>query len=107
MRKTYDPDALSEQGDLSVSRQSSETAEMTSCTRPNEMTRVDAPPVPTLLVEPNTLLREGLKRILSETPYSLCASGANLDEVWRAWPPNADPFLLIIDAVSDHETKCE
>lgn len=107
MRKTYDHDTLSEQGDLSASSKVSEAAEMTQCTGPNEMTRIDAPPVPTLLVEPNTLLREGLKRILSETPYSLCASGASLEEARRTWPPNADPFLLIIDAVSDHEAKCE
>ncbi|MCB5173879.1 MULTISPECIES: LuxR C-terminal-related transcriptional regulator [Microvirga] len=62
--------------------------------------------VPTLLVEPNTLLREGLKRILSETPYSPVASAASLDEVRGTWAAGADPFLLIMDAANDHDSKC-
>jgi two-component system nitrate/nitrite response regulator NarL len=107
MRKTYDQDTLSEQGGLSVSSKVSEPAEVAQWTRPNEMTRVDTSPVPTLLVEPNTLLREGLKRILSETPYHLVASAANLDEARRSWSPGSEPFLLIIDAVNDYESKCE
>lgn len=107
MRKTYDQDTLSKQGDLSISSTVSGLAEVAQWTRPNEMTRVDAHLVPTLLVEPNTLLREGLKRILAETPYSLVSSAASLDEARRSWTPGSDPFLLILDAVTDHESKCD
>lgn len=63
-------------------------------------------PIPTVLVEPNALLREGLKRILAETPYSLVASVANLDEARRIWAGDRVPSLLIVDAVNDHETVC-
>lgn len=62
--------------------------------------------VPTLLVEPNALLREGLKRILSETPYRLVASAANLDEARRVWVPQEGPFLVVIDATADHAAVC-
>jgi len=64
-------------------------------------------PVPTLLVEPNALLREGLKRILSETPYGLVASAATLEEARRIWSDDATPFLLIIDAANDHAAACQ
>jgi len=66
----------------------------------------DMPFVPTLLIEPNTLLREGLKRILSETPYRLAASTATLAEARKAWVPDGGPFLLIVGAATDHEDIC-
>jgi two-component system nitrate/nitrite response regulator NarL len=63
-------------------------------------------PISTLLIEPNTLLREGLKRILAETSYRLVSSGASLDEARRTYTPDNAPFLLIMDAVADHEGTC-
>lgn len=62
--------------------------------------------VPTLLVEPNALLREGLKRILAETAYRLVASAASLDEAHRVWVPQDGPFLVVIDATADHAAVC-
>jgi len=53
------------------------------------------PGVATLLVEPNTLLREGLKRILSSTDYGVVATGASLEDIRRAWVSQEDPHLLI------------
>jgi two-component system nitrate/nitrite response regulator NarL len=58
--------------------------------------------VPTLLVEPNTLLREGLKRILAETPYHLVAMTSNLDEVQHLDATSHAPVLFIVDASNDH-----
>lgn len=68
--------------------------------------QVGAMHVPTLLVEPNALLREGLKRILAETPYRLVASAANLDEARRVWVPQDGPYLVVIDATTDHAAVC-
>lgn len=62
--------------------------------------------VPTLLVEPNALLREGLKRILAETAYRLVASAASLDEAHRVWVPQDGPYLVVIDASADHAAVC-
>jgi two-component system, NarL family, nitrate/nitrite response regulator NarL len=106
MRKSDDQNTLSEQGGIPESSKVSGSAEVTQWTRSNDMNRVGTHLVSTLLVEPNTLLREGLKRILSETSYSLAASAASLDEARRDWVPGSEPFLLIIDAVNDHEAKC-
>jgi two-component system nitrate/nitrite response regulator NarL len=61
-----------------------------------------APDVPTLLFEPNTLLREGLRRILADTSYRLVATGSNLDEISQLGLPQDRSFLAIVDAVSDH-----
>jgi two-component system nitrate/nitrite response regulator NarL len=82
------------------------SAEAMDLTGRNEMNRNCSQYVPTLLVEPNTLLREGLKRILAETSYRLVASASSLDEAFQAWASGADPFLLVIDAANDHESKC-
>jgi two-component system nitrate/nitrite response regulator NarL len=62
--------------------------------------------VSTFLVEPNTLLREGLKRILTETNYSLVASAASLDEARRQREPDSQSFLLIMDAAGNHDEAC-
>lgn len=97
---------MPDQGAVSKGDTYSRSAEATQLTRPNDMNRLNAPSVPTLLIEPNTLLREGLKRILAETPYKLVASAASLDEVQRDWPAEGEPFLLIIDAANDHELRC-
>lgn len=106
MRNTYDEAALSDQGAVSKGSTHSRPAEATQLTKPNDMNRLNTPSVPTLLVEPNTLLREGLKRILAETPYRLVASAASLDEARRSWTAGGDPFLIIVDAASDHEARC-
>jgi two-component system nitrate/nitrite response regulator NarL len=71
---------------------------------PQSACGVDVPPkgeeaVPgmaTLLVEPNTLLREGLKRILSGTGYGVVATGTSLDDVRWAWISQDQPHLLIL-----------
>ncbi|HZH53461.1 MAG TPA: response regulator transcription factor [Microvirga sp.] len=104
--REHDEATLPDQGSLSIGNTDSRPAEATTLTKPNDMNRLDMPSVPTLLVEPNTLLREGLKRILAETPYRLVASAASLDEARRTWSVGGDPFLLIIDAASDHEARC-
>ena len=105
MRKNYDSDtsphassSLSEE----VSRGGSRDA-----APPKEASPASGPKVvSTLLVEPNTLLREGLKRILAETPYPPVASTATLTEASRGWAKDNRPFLLIIDGTSDHEATC-
>lgn len=60
---------------------------------------------PTILVEPNTLLREGLRRILSETPYEPVAFAATLSDLQEHWLSERR-CLLIIDASSDHGGVC-
>jgi two-component system nitrate/nitrite response regulator NarL len=61
------------------------------------------PAVATLLVEPNTLLREGLKRILSGTDYGVVASGTSLEDIRRAWVSQDQPHLLILGVSCNHE----
>jgi two-component system, NarL family, nitrate/nitrite response regulator NarL len=103
MRKNYDLDHLPAPNSLSESGTYLERREPAQKSETNEATSRF---VPTLLVEPNTLLREGLKRILAETPYGLVASAASLDEARRMWATENTPFLLIIDAANDHEAIC-
>ncbi len=62
--------------------------------------------VPTLLVEPNTLLREGLRRILAETAYDPVALSSNMMEALAAWGDEGQSFLLIMDAARDHQETC-
>ncbi|HZW48330.1 MAG TPA: response regulator transcription factor [Microvirga sp.] len=68
---------------------------------------MNAQATPTLLVESNTLLREGLRRILAETAYNPVALSSSLDEVLEGWEPDAAPFLLIMDSSRDHQEACE
>lgn len=107
MRKSYDLDSLTNSGasltkDLAFSRYT----EIARSAEPYRATSMDTQFVSTLLVEPNTLLREGLRRILSETPYGLVASAASLEEARRMWTPDNQPFLLIVCASSDHDEVC-
>jgi two-component system nitrate/nitrite response regulator NarL len=67
---------------------------------------MDAQTTPTLLIEPNTLLREGLRRILAETAYNPVALSPSFTEILAEWKPDANPFLLILDGVRDHEEAC-
>jgi two-component system nitrate/nitrite response regulator NarL len=62
--------------------------------------------VSTLLVEPNTLLREGLRRILAETAYDPVALSSNLMEALTDWDAEGQAFLLIMDAARDHQDTC-
>jgi len=63
--------------------------------------------VETLLVEPNGLFREGLKRILAGTAYGLTISGADFDEIGPMPEAGGSEFLLIVDAAQDHPATCE
>jgi two-component system nitrate/nitrite response regulator NarL len=104
MRKTYDLDSpLHPSASLAKDVAYSRYMELT---RSSESKSVDAQSVATLLVEPNTLLREGLKRILAETTYSPVASAPSLEEAQSLWTPGQNPFLLIMDAARDHEEAC-
>jgi two-component system, NarL family, nitrate/nitrite response regulator NarL len=105
MRKSYD------QNNSSVSGASRDAPypgflEIAHSNDPSHANITNMKLVSTLLVEPNTLLREGLKRILSETAYSLAASTASLDEIGRVWKPDGRPLLLIIDGTCDHNDTC-
>jgi two-component system nitrate/nitrite response regulator NarL len=52
-------------------------------------------------------LREGLRRILTETYYVPIASAATLDEVRHLWDTASGQLqLLILDATGDHEEAC-
>lgn len=62
--------------------------------------------IPTLLVESNTLLREGLRRILTETAYNPVALSPNLGGVLAEWEADAGPFLLVMGCSRDHEEAC-
>jgi two-component system nitrate/nitrite response regulator NarL len=61
---------------------------------------------PTLLVEPNTLLREGLRRILAETAYNPVSLAATFEEALAGWEGADNPFLMIMDGARDHEEAC-
>ncbi|MCG7391959.1 response regulator transcription factor [Microvirga sp. ACRRW] len=61
---------------------------------------------PTLLVESNTLLREGLRRILAETAYNPVALSSSLDEVLTGWESDSPSFLLIMDGSRNHAEAC-
>lgn len=63
--------------------------------------------VETLLVDQNSLFREGLKRILAETAYAPSVSAASLDGVQRELEMKDGMRLLILDAVSNHGEACE
>ena len=100
MRKNYDSEALPELG-------GSLALDMYARNAPVRSARADAAPpadVPTLLFEPNTLLREGLRRILADTSYRLVATASSLAEISQLAVSDERPFLAIVDAVSDHET---
>ena len=105
MRKSYDQNNSPVQG---VSRDGSYSGflEIAHSNEPSHSKIANMKLVSTLLVEPNTLLREGLKRILAETPYSLAASTASLDEISRIWKTDGRPLLLIIDGASNHDETC-
>jgi len=108
MRKTYDLDGSSLPSvpptrDVGRARY----LELARASEASQDRYVNAQATPTLLVESNTLLREGLRRILAETAYNPVALSSSLDEVLEGWEPDAAPFLLIMDSSRDHQEACE
>jgi two-component system, NarL family, nitrate/nitrite response regulator NarL len=98
MRKNYDSEALPNLGgSFAVDMYS-----RNSPVRPPVRSASPSPDVPTLLFEPNTLLREGLRRMLADTAYRLVATGSALKDISQLAVSEDRPFLAIVDAVSDH-----
>ncbi|MGO4573845.1 LuxR C-terminal-related transcriptional regulator [Microvirga sp. 2TAF3] len=106
MRKNYNLDSLSDLDSLVPDETFSRASEPASRTEWRQAQRSGSGLVSTLLVEQNTLLREGLKRILAETPFGIVASAPSLDEALRQWTPDDKAFLLIMSAGSDHDEIC-
>ena len=98
MRKSYDSEALPELGGALAVDMYTRTSPIRSATQGTS----PVPDVPTLLFEPNTLLREGLRRMLADTAYRLVATGSSLTEISLLAVSGDRPFLAIVDAVSDH-----
>jgi two-component system nitrate/nitrite response regulator NarL len=61
-----------------------------------------SPDVPTLLFEPNTLLREGLRKMLADSAYRLVATGSSLGEISQLAVSGDRPFLAIVNGSNDH-----
>jgi two-component system nitrate/nitrite response regulator NarL len=57
--------------------------------------------IATVLIEPNSLFREGLLRILSETRFRVVASAADCNELAKHIIAGEKPSLLIIGASED------
>jgi len=107
MRKTYDLDGSSLSSvpltrDIGHSRY----LELARASDSSQAEYVHPQTTPTLLVEPNTLLREGLKRILAETAYNPVALSSSFGEALADWKPDGNPFLLIMDGMRDHDEAC-
>ncbi len=107
MRNTYDLDNLPHPGassakDVAYSRY----MELARSVEPSPSEFAAARAIRTLLVEPNALLREGLRRILSETLYAPSVAAASIDEVRAAYGPDNGAVVLITDASRDHEETC-
>lgn len=107
MRKTYDLDGASV-SNMPFARDISHSTylELARASDAGQAKYMDTQSTPTLLVEPNTLLREGLRRILAETAYNPVSLGANFDEALAGWEAASGPFLLITDGTRDHEETC-
>lgn len=107
MRNTYDLDSLPHPGassakDVAYSRY----MELARSVEPSAADHAAARPIRTFLVEPNALLREGLRRILSETVYAPSVAAGSLDEVSSQCGPDSGTVVLIADASRDHEVLC-
>lgn len=107
MRKTYDLDGSS-LSSVSLARDPghSKYLELARASDTSRTLYPSSQTIPTLLVEANTLLREGLKRILAETAYSPVALSPSFDEALAGWEADAKPFLLIMDGARDHDEAC-
>jgi two-component system nitrate/nitrite response regulator NarL len=107
MRNTYDLDSLPNPGassakDVAYSRY----MELARSVEPTLVEHAAARPVRTLLVEPNALLREGLRRILSETTYAPSVAVGTIDEVVSQFAPEGGTVILVVDTSRDHEGVC-
>ncbi|WP_114947772.1 response regulator transcription factor [Microvirga calopogonii] len=107
MRNTYDLDSLPHPGassakDIAYSRY----MELARSVEPSSADHVAARSIKTLLIEPNALLREGLRRILAETAYSPSVAAASLEEMGTVAGIDNSAIVLIIDASRDHDATC-
>lgn len=107
MRNTYDLDSLPHPGassakDVAYSRY----MELARSVEPSSADHATVRPIRTFLVEPNALLREGLRRILSETVYAPSLAAGSLAEVSSQCGPDSGTVVLIADASRDHEEFC-
>jgi two-component system, NarL family, nitrate/nitrite response regulator NarL len=71
--------------------------------------RVDNQPIQsivTFLIEPNGLLREGLRRILTETRYTPAALASCLEEIGSLPVPEGSVSIFIMDAAQDCDNAC-
>jgi two-component system nitrate/nitrite response regulator NarL len=109
MRKTYDFDGSSLSGvPLTRDVGSARYLELARASDPSQAKPMNSRETPTLLVEPNTLLREGLRRILAETEYNPVALSSSLADIFADRASGPTPFLLIIDGAANHqETLCQ
>jgi len=106
MRNTYDLDGLPHTGassakDVAYSRY----MELARSVEPSSTEGIAIRSTRTFLIEPNALLREGLRRILSETMYAPSAAAASLDELDLAAGSDST-VVLIMDASRDHDEAC-
>lgn len=58
-------------------------------------------PVPTLLIDPHRLFRQGLVRLLEATRYHVVAEYASIEEAMRSSPQPVAPQLVVADSSSD------
>lgn len=106
MRKHYDLDSLAvpgnfpegdvEAGDLTVLPNIAQ--------RPKDAEETN---ITTLLVEPNALVREGLKRILADTAYRAVVPVSSLEDVRRMQVAQETPLLLVVNATGNHAALCQ
>jgi len=108
MRKTYDLDGSS-LSSVPLTRDIGQARylELTHASDASQDRYMASQTTPTLLVESNTLLREGLRRILAETAYNPVALSSSFEGLLTEWEPDAAPFLLIMDSARDHDDACE
>ena len=59
-------------------------------------------PVPTMLIDPHRLFRQGLVRLLEATRYHVVAEYASIDEAIRSPMPHAAPQLVVVDPGGDN-----
>jgi len=58
-------------------------------------------PVPTLLIDPHRLFRQGLVRLLEATRYHVVAEYASIEEAMKSPQPHAAPQLIVVDPSGD------
>src|SRR3954468_15726574 len=58
-------------------------------------------PVPTLLIDPHRLFRQGLVRLLEATRYQVVAEYASIEEATKSPIAHITPLLVIVDPSND------